>query len=385
MQRIAIEERSDWRDTAREYGFHFHTIDGEPYWDERAYYAFTLAQIENDLETPSGEIHEMAMALVPEVIASEALLSQLAIPQQYWDYIAQSWKRGDAHLYGRMDLAYDGKGPAKLYELNYDTPTSLYESAFFQWIWLEQQTARGALPKRSDQYNQIQDLLVEAFGTIAPRLPKPLYFSAVKRSREDQGTVEYLRDCAEQAGLSTKLIAIEDIGLSRDGRFTDAEDLVIEALFKLYPLEDLFEERFGPALPQSGMQLIEPAWKSILSNKGILPLLWERHEGHPNLLPARYATDSHTPAGWVRKPFFSREGSNIDMHLADGRQLRSDGPDGAGPFILQASRPLPEFEGNFPLVGSWMVADRPAGIGMREDSSLITRDTSRFIPHIILP
>jgi len=384
MQRIAIDERSDWRDTAREYGFHFHTIDGEPYWDERAYYAFTLEQIENDLEAPTAQIHEMAMALVPEVIASEALLTQLAIPELYWDYIAESWKRSDPHLYGRMDLAYDGNAPAKLYELNYDTPTSLYESAFFQWIWLEQQLSRGVLPARTDQYNQIQELLVEAFGSIAPRLPKPLYFSAVKASREDQGTVEYLRDCAEQAGLATKLIAIEDIGLSRDGRFTDAEDWVIEALFKLYPLEDLFEERFGPALPQSGIQLIEPAWKSILSNKGILPLLWERNQGHPNLLPARYATEVDTPAGWVRKPFFSREGSNISMHMADGRQILSDGPDGAGPFILQASHPLPEFSGNFPLVGSWMVADRAAGIGMREDQSLITRDTSRFVPHVIV-
>ncbi|WP_210694125.1 glutathionylspermidine synthase family protein, partial [Pseudomonas protegens] len=27
-----------------------------------------------------------------------------------------------------------------------------------------------------------------------------------------------------------------------------------------------------------------PPWKAILSNKGALALLWERHAGHPNLL-----------------------------------------------------------------------------------------------------
>ena len=46
MQRLACPERDDWRITADETGFGFHTIDGERYWDERACYAFTLEQIE---------------------------------------------------------------------------------------------------------------------------------------------------------------------------------------------------------------------------------------------------------------------------------------------------------------------------------------------------
>ena len=28
-----------------------------------------------------------------------------------------------------------------------------------------------------------------------------------------------------------------------------------------------------------------------------------------------------------------------------------------------------------------MIGDEPAGIGMREDATEITRDTSRFVPH----
>ena len=384
MRRIAIAERPDWRETAERFGFRFHTIDGEAYWDERAYYAFTLAQIEDDIEAPTEAIHEMAMSLVDEVVGSEALLQRLAIPERYWDYVRASWKRGDPHLYGRMDLAYDGTGPAKLYELNYDTPTSLYEAAFFQWIWLEQQVERGALPKGTDQYNAIQDSLIEALGTIAPHIEKPLYLTAVKASPEDQGTIEYIRDCAEQAGIDTRMIAIEDIGLSEDGRFTDADDYVISTLFKLYPIEYLFEERFGPALPNSGLQLIEPAWKAILSNKAFLPLLWERNEGHPNLLPARFSQGGELEAGWVRKPFFSREGANVSIALPSGAKLTSEGPDGDQPMIEQQYHALPEFDGNFPLVGSWVVGDRACGIGVREDRSRITQDTSRFVPHAIL-
>ncbi|WP_440985250.1 glutathionylspermidine synthase family protein [Xanthomonas sontii] len=383
MKRIAIVERGDWRAQAAEYGFRFHTIDGQRYWDERAYYAFSMRQIERDLEDPSAELHAMAMGLLDEIVASEALMQRLAIPQAFRDWIADSWRRREPHLYGRLDLAYDGRGPAKLYELNYDTPTSLFESAFFQWQWLEDQRAQGRLPDDADQFNSIHEALLERFAALAGGLPPPLYFAAVRDSEEDQGTIAYLRDCAAQAGVGGELIAIEDIGLSSDGRYTDLDDTVIGALFKLYPLEDMFAERFGQALPGSGLRLLEPPWKALLSNKGILPLLWERHRGHPNLLPAAFDDGSALPPGWVRKPLHSREGANIVLHLDDGRVLESDGPY-AGPYIRQQAHPLPAFEGRYPMVGSWIVGDRACGIGIREDDSPITSDSARFLPHAIV-
>ncbi len=389
MRRIAIAPRPDWRAKAEALGFRFHTIDGAPYWDESAYYAFTLRQVEDDIEAPTQDLHDMAMSLVDEVVRSEALLSRLAIPATYWDWIARSWQRRDRHLYGRMDFAYDGTGPAKLFEFNYDTPTALYEAAFFQWLWLEDGIADGRLPAGADQYNAIQDALVEAFGAMArdAALPTPLYFASVAASEEDRGTVQYLRDCAIQAGLRTESIAIEDIGLDVSGRwFTDLDDRVIPSLFKLYPLEFMFEERFGPALVNDGLRLLEPAWKAVLSNKGILALLWERHAGHPNLLECHIDTDRQVPLapGWVRKPFFSREGANIEAVDAQGRATRTDGPYADGPAVRQAWHPLPAFDGGYPLIGSWVVGDRACGMGLREDSTAITLDTSRFVPHAIV-
>lgn len=325
----------------------------------------------------------MALALVDEIAGSEALMQRLAIPEPFRDWIAESWRRREGHLYGRLDFAYDGRGPAKLYELNYDTPTSLFEAAFFQWQWLEDQREAGRLPRSADQFNSIHEALVERFGALSAQLPPPLLFAAVRESEEDQGTVAYLRDCAAQAGLHGEAIAIEDVGLSADGRFTDLDDAVIGSLFKLYPLEDLFADDFGRALPGSGLRLLEPPWKALLSNKGVLPLLWERHRGHPNLLAAEFDDGGALPAGWVRKPLHSREGANVAMHLPDGRWLESEGPY-AGPCIRQALHPLPAFDGRYPLVGSWVVGDRACGIGIREDDGPITRDSARFVPHAIV-
>ena len=60
MQRLACPERDDWRLTADETGFDFHTIDGARYWDERACYAFSLDEIERQIEQPTGEIDTLS-------------------------------------------------------------------------------------------------------------------------------------------------------------------------------------------------------------------------------------------------------------------------------------------------------------------------------------
>lgn len=184
MQRIALRERPDWRAQAERLGFAFHTFDGEPYWDESAAYRFSLRQIEEDLEAPTEELHAMSLALVEEVVASEALLERLGVPAFFREHLAASWRRREPHLYGRLDLAYDGQGPAKLLELNYDTPTALYEAAFFQWLWLEQLRLSGELPAAADQFNSIQECLFERFAGLA--VQQPLYFASVRDSLEDR-------------------------------------------------------------------------------------------------------------------------------------------------------------------------------------------------------
>ena len=344
--------------------------------------------MEQEIEAPTEALHEMCMELVDKVCHSNALMQRLAIPEHMWDIIHHSWRSGQPPLYGRMDFAYSGNGPAKLLELNYDTPTSLYEAGFFQWVWLEQAIEQGILPRHADQYNSIQERLLNAMAHLGDRLEnRTLYFSCVKGSDEERATVSYLQDIALQAGLQAPFIYIEDIGVAPGvEHFVDLDDQPITALFKLYPWEEMAVEAFGEAVTQLNTYWFEPPWKAVLSNKGILPLLWEEFEGHPNLLPAYFEKDSHSPleAGWVRKPFFSREGSNISLITPSGQQESVGGPYTDNPWIRQAYHPLPRFGDKHALIGSWVVGDRACGIGIREDVGRITKDTSCFIPHAII-
>ena len=74
-------------------------------------------------------------------------LRRLKIPEAFWPLISESWHRDEASLYGRLDLSFDGRGPAKLLEYNADTPTSIFEAAVFQWTWLEQAIERQHHPR----------------------------------------------------------------------------------------------------------------------------------------------------------------------------------------------------------------------------------------------
>lgn len=408
MQKIDLPERPHWRDQAKEVGFTFADMHGEPYWDETSAYALSLAQIEDDLEDPATALHSMCREAVDHIVSSQELMERLAIPDAHRDLIAQSWAQGDPEIYGRFDFAYDGTGPAKLLEYNADTPTSLYESAAFQWQWLEDQLAAGVLPEGSDQFNGIHEALVTRFSDLF-EANSDLHFTAVADNPEDYGTVEALGWAAREAGLGAHYCDLDKIALSDDGQFLDDEDRRIAVLFKLYPWEDLLRDPYADHIDGSGCLFLEPAWKALLSNKGLLPVLWQMFEGHPNLLPAFFETDvadaligrgapnaavaaaferveTQLIAGHVRKPILSREGASIEIFKAGNVIEQSQNTDYAEhPKVIQAYAPLPQCDGFRPVIGAWVVGQDCAGIGIREDRSRITQDLSRFKPHYVTP
>jgi len=384
MQRIPCPERDDWQATAQAAGFDFHTMDGERYWDERAYYAFTLDEIERQIEGPSGDVHAMCIELVKRAMADESILRRLKIPAACWPIIRESWQRGDATLYGRFDFSFDGKGPAKLLEYNADTPTSLFEAAVFQWTWLEQAIERRIIPKRADQFNSIHENLIARWKDIAPG--DRLHLAGSYENPEDATTLNYLEDTAHQAGLATTALDIESIGFNA-GKFVDLDDQPIDLAFKLYPWEWMLRDAFGARVQSAPTRWIEPPWKIVLSNKGILPLLWEMFPNHPNLLPAFFEEDEKAAqlgTSYVRKPIYSREGANIELISAGAALAREDGPYGREGYVRQGFAPLPSFAGQYPVIGSWIIGETPCGLSIREDATPITGNTSRFIPHAIV-
>jgi glutathionylspermidine synthase len=374
VKRIASPPRPDWTRLVESQGFHFHTAEEQPYWDESAYYLFTAAQID-ELERATYELDRMCLAAVQHVIETRGF-GPFGIPERFAEFIVQSWEEDEFTLYGRFDLAYDGRSPPKLLEYNADTPTSLLEASVIQWHWLQ-----DLLPEL-DQFNSIHEKLIEAWTAPKSILDGPFYFSSLKGNVEDFMTVQYLRDTAMQAGLETQYLAIEDIGWNEPTRlFVDLDEKPIQYIFKLYPWEWLLREAFAPHLLERTTRWLEPPWKMILSNKAILPLLWQLFPNSPYLLPASFEPLGTT---FVRKPTLGREGANVTLVVDGQTQQETDGVYG-GPFIYQAAYPLPNFDGSYPMLGSWMVNGFACGMGIREDTTPITTNLSRFVPHAFEP
>lgn len=378
MDRMPVTPRSEWRQKVEALGFVFHTAEDAPYWDESACYFFEAQEIDR-IEKAAQELFRLCMEAVEHIVRHQRF-SQMAIPDDLVPLIMDSWNREHPTIYGRFDLAYDGVGDPKLLEFNADTPTALLEAAVIQWKWLEDSMD-------ADQFNSIHEELIAAWQWMNEQHfhGQTVHFTSLDNV-EDEITLGYMLDVAQQAGVITKRLYMQDIGWDRSvQRFVDREGRVIDFLFKLYPWEWLVQDEFFRHVPKcfSKMFWIEPPWKLLLSNKAILPILWELFPGHPNLLEAHFGDTSHL-ADYVRKPFYSREGANISMYC-QGRVFESGGAYGKEGHICQALAPMAEFDGNYPVLGAWIIGDKACGLGIRESDSPITTDLSRFVPHLIAP
>ncbi|MFH8347943.1 glutathionylspermidine synthase family protein [Streptomyces sp. NPDC018045] len=394
MKRHTARPRPGWQQTVEAQGLIYpltrYPDDSlRPYWDESAYYSFSLPEIEA-LEAVVEELHAMCLAAAAHIVEHRRFADLGIDDPRLADLVAESWRRRAElpTLYGRFDLRHDGTGPAKMLEYNADTPTSLVEAAGPQWFWMEERFP-GA-----DQWNSLHERLVEAWRKQAKLLPPgaPVHFahSAGDELGEDLMTVAYLEETARQAGLETVAIPVEEIGWDHlSGRFVDQRLRFIRACFKLYPWEWLATDAFGPHVLDTldngggtGSTLwIEPAWKMLLSNKALLAILWELYPGHPNLLPAHLDGPRELAAGpgYVAKPLLGREGAGVTVHEPGTAPVVRDEP-----CCYQELAPLPDFDGNRVVLGAWVVEDEAAGLGIRESAGLVTDEYARFVPHVIL-
>ncbi len=376
MRREVRTPRPDLKQKVEHLGLIFHTVDDQPYWNESAAYRLEPQEIEA-LESATNELQRLCLEAVEHVIVNREF-AQLQIPTVAHDAIVRAWDDDPPAIYGRFDLSYDGKNPPKLLEYNADTPTSLLEAAVIQWHWLQE------VEPSADQFNSIWEALVEKWRA----LKEEGYFKSVhvdfacQDAAEDVMTTAVMMDTAHEAGLDVAMFNVNQIGWDElDCRFVDPQHRPIQTIFKLYPWEWMLADKFGAhAIQRYGeVQWIEPIWKMVLSNKGILPILWEMFPGHPNLLPA-FFEGPHGMKEYVKKPFCGREGANISL-IRSGATIENPGPYDQGGFVYQELAPLPEFDGNHAVIGSWVIDCEARGIGIRESNGPITEDLARFVPH----
>src|SRR3954452_6239494 len=97
MKRHTMDRRPDWQSTVEEQGVIYPLTrypDGSlrPYWDESAYYAFSLPEVEA-LEEVVEELHRMSLAAAAHIVETGRFADLGIDDPRLAGLIAESWHR----------------------------------------------------------------------------------------------------------------------------------------------------------------------------------------------------------------------------------------------------------------------------------------------------
>lgn len=394
MKRKFIAPRLGWKEKVEDGGITWTDTEDGAYWTEAlpkpAYYELTLNEAES-LECAGNELTQKVFETI-EWLVNEAPVevrtywfNVMDIPEHLHQYLCDTWENDHWALQGRFDFFMEN-GVPKMMEWNADTASIIIETAYTQWQWYEDN--QHLFPKYSFQFNELYEAFVRHWKDIKEHYGfdenTVIYGTCLDDdAQEDMRTTSYVLGCAQDAGMQTKFLYIENIGW--DGKsFVDKDGNHIKACYKLYPWEWLMHDEYAEFVPKTDTIWFEPIWKTIPSNKAFMALLWERYPDCPFLMPTYLGETDISKGNWVVKPMRSRTGCNVTVYK-DG--IAVEKTDGAydGPVITQKMIDMQHVGGCYPMLGVWVVGEDTVALGIRESDTLITGNNSRFIPHIVVP
>ncbi len=374
-------------------GMTWHTDpDGQPY------IADELVQVtEAEAEAyyvATNQLYDMYVEAGQYVIDNELFL-QLDIPFNLVDQIRQSWDRDHLHLYGRFDFAGGVDGvPIKLIEFNADTPTSLFETAIVQWALLKSNNM-----DEDRQFNTVYTSIRDNFRRLVTGMETPesfyqyydfqnILFSSIRDLPEDERTVRFLQQMANDAGYQTDFCYMDQVGfLEHDGIF-NANNTRFDYWFKLYPWEDIALQTDGiinileEITRNTSTVTLNPAYTLLFQSKGMLKVLYDLFPTSPYLLETKF--EPLKGKKYVSKKMFGREGANVAIYDANGQELhKQPGEYDRYRSVYQEYAQYPKDTQGRNYQAGVFFAWEACGLGFRRGGEVLD-NLSKFVAHHIV-
>ena len=351
-----------------------------------AYYVFSNHYAEKIFRA-TLELHYIAIQATERVIGSDELLSTFKIPPQLWEMIRTSWNRSRKSISGRFDFGIDGK-KVKMLEYNADSAGMIVETGIIQQRWakfIEGDVGVGA-------GSRLKQGFIDGFFNVCGGEKVHLL---VDGSEYDEILMAvYIKEILAEAGIESKeVISCKDLRWSDDRQsILDTDGVPLKYVWKTWNWFTIFSDYLkgeqndlGVSLSEvcmhPGIQVFEPMWKVVTTNKALLAVMWEMFPNHPNLLETHWeASEGFEGRGYVSKPIQGRLGQNITIFGNDDKILEEISGDFAGnENVYQELFDMTQVNGLYPLMCSWVANERPAGFIIRESQKLITEYTSPII------
>lgn len=390
MRRVTTKPRADWRPGLRKYPFGVRAMNAGAAWREDVRYEFSASQIDL-IESVADELHAMIREAARAAVEGR-LFAQLGIRGEVARLLEASWsdywaggrlnERAGA-LVGRLSLAYDGRDSVKLLGCNYDTGEGLFAASIVQRNW------REALAADADQFNGLHEGLVERWEELATGLHSRarIHLACATPDSMREGELVYLAATAAEAGIDTRLLPLQ--GLGWDGRrFLDDEGQPVSWLAKIYPWQGLADDAFVHKLRSGGMSVLSPLWCWLMSNHGLLALLWHLYPQHPNLCRAVFdPADLGGCDSVTARSLFGLDDAAQCMTV-QGQVVSDTGTadalngSGLGGGVWLETPPIFEDEGMHAVLHAWIVGDKCLGMSVRESEDPRVGPDAAMVPHL---
>lgn len=400
MKRVSVDPRTDADQKARRTGV--VTIERRlpngkvnKTWDESSAYIISRKEVDDLLEAVNPVIR-MGREAVDFLLDGD--WGTLGIPLQMFESLRDSFDSQELEFITRYDFAYLGNGQLKLVGIEADSPRSLIETAHTQRAWLFDKFRARINAHKVTQLNSIPELSIEAFRRLREisRFNSMHFASSSYDKTEDLLIANFMKGLAETAGWATRNTRIKDLHWDiKQSAWKDTENNYITALFKQYPWEMLLRQNISKDLFENNNleMILEPSWKTILSNRAILPAMYELYPKSEILSPAFLNSHKGLGNNIVTGPLLHTSSRN-EMGILNGRKFTAWGEqqkDFSNQRVLahrkmEIPKRFRDASGGyrFAYLSFFTIAGNPAGFGIRETRLPILGIHTTFKPHIVM-
>jgi len=350
------------------------------------YYSFDDG-IEKQIARVSSEVHDMLIQTTGKVIQSDEALKACGIHRIFWEPIRHSWKtQQDNSIGGRLDFVLDKKNTVKLLEYNADSAGAMLETAVIQRKW-----ARSMhLKEGEDAGRQLEMALINRWKRMNISKDDVMHFM-IDNEGEEKYNAAYMQEVASTAGYKSKLcIGLDDFQWGDDEKIYHADGECVKHVWKMWSWDTVFHSylsnvtggaqktprpKLHDILLHPDVLVMEPLWKAITTNKATLLHLPASES--PHLLRC----SDRRPSSWkyFQKPINGHGGNLVSVYDAQHHLIeRKEGQHEESKCIYQEAADAVSLDGYYSTIGSWIVGDKFAGFGVREDTCQIISQESPF-------
>ncbi|OMJ69235.1 hypothetical protein SteCoe_33088 [Stentor coeruleus] len=336
----------------------------------------------------SVELNYMSLKATKKVVDSDELLGKFMIPEVFWHMIRRSWEERTDYLAGRLDLAFNGKN-VKMIEYNADSAGVFIESGLIMEKWAKATGCDVGIETCSGFHKSFVDFWKNYNKNSR------VHVLIDNEDIEELYMGKYMCRILKEAGLDY-FESIKNSGLSKlpDGTIVDSDNIPLTLVWKTWNWNTILNDyltqpqdteivTLSNVFLNPKINVIEPLWKIITTNKALMAVICEMLPNHPRILKTVFElTEDMKKNSYVVKPITGRQGQNIkivqvdekDNENEEEKKIENNGN------IYQEYFKLPVYNGYMPILGSWIVRGQPQGFLIRDSRELITEYQSYILP-----